>query len=151
VADWQDYALLPGEANLFMEGTFLGKTFIDPGMTTDTLELSLGRDQNIIVKRERIKDQSKRNFLGNRTTDTVGWEVSARNNKGVPITLTIQDQVPLSTQQDIEVSVEEMSGAAYDKDRGFLSWRMELRSGETQQRTLRYTVRYPKNRRIILE
>lgn len=151
VADWQDYALLPGEANLFMEGTFLGKTFIDPGMTTDTLELSLGRDQNIIVKRERIKDQSKRNFLGNRTTDTVGWEVSSRNNKGVPITLTIQDQVPLSTQQDIEVSVEEMSGAAYDKDRGFLSWRMELRSGETQQRTLRYTVRYPKNRRIILE
>lgn len=151
VADWQDYALLPGEANLFMEGTFLGKTFIDPGMTTDTLELSLGRDRNIIVKRERIKDQSKRNFLGNRTTDTVGWEISARNNKRLPITLTIQDQVPLSTQQEVEVTVEELSGAAFDRDRGFLSWRMELRPGETQQRTLRYAVRYPKNKRIILE
>lgn len=151
VAGWQDYALLPGEANLFMEGTFLGKTFIDPGMTTDTLELSLGRDQNIVVKRERIKDQSKRNFLGNRTTDTVGWEISARNNKRVPITLTIQDQVPLSTQEDIEVTVEEMSGASYDKERGFLSWRMELSTGETQLRTLRYTVRYPKNKRITLE
>lgn len=151
VADWQDYALLPGEANLFMEGTFLGKTFINPGMTTDTLELSLGRDQNIVVKRERIRDQSRRNFLGNRTTETVGWEISARNNKRVPITLTIQDQVPLSTQEDIEVTAEEISGAAYDKERGFVTWRLDLRPGETQQKTLRYAVRYPRNKRIILE
>ena len=151
VAEWQDYALLPGEANLFMEGTFLGKTFINPAMTTDTLELSLGRDQNIVVRRERIRDQSRRNFLGNRTTETVGWEISARNNKRVPITLTIQDQVPLSTQEDIEVTAEEISGAAYDKERGFVTWRLDLRPGENQQKTLRYAVRYPRNKRIILE
>jgi uncharacterized protein (TIGR02231 family) len=151
VPDWQQYALLPGEANMFFEGTFLGKTFIDPGVTTDTLELSLGRDRNIVVKRERMKDQSRRSFLGNRTTETVGWEISARNNKRVAIILNIQDQVPLSTQQDIEVNVEETSGAAFDKDRGFLTWRMELKPGENQTRILRYSVRYPRNKKITLE
>ncbi len=151
VPDWQQYALLPGEANMFFEGTFLGKTFIDPGVTTDTLELSLGRDRNIVVKRERMKDQSRRSFLGNRTTDTVGWEISARNNKRVAVILNIQDQVPVSTQQDIEVSVEEMSGAQYDRDRGFVTWRLELAQAETQQRSIRYSVRYPSGKKITLE
>jgi len=149
--DWQQYALLPGEANMFFEGTFLGKTFIDPGITTDTLELSLGRDRNIVVKRERMKDQSRRSFLGNRTTETVGWEISARNNKRVAIILNIQDQVPVSTQQDIEVSLEEMSGAQYDRERGFVTWRLELAPAQTQQRSLRYSVRYPRNKKITLE
>ena len=151
VPDWQQYALLPGEANMFFEGTFLGKTFIDPGVTTDTLELSLGRDRNIVVKRERMKDQTRRSFLGNRTTETVGWEISARNNKRVAIILNIQDQVPVSTQQDIEVSVEEMSGAKYDGERGFVTWRLELKPAESQQRNLRYSVRYPRNKKITLE
>jgi hypothetical protein len=104
-----------------------------------------------VVKRERMKDQTRRSFLGNRTTETVGWEISARNNKRVAIILNIQDQVPVSTQQDIEVSVEEMSGAKYDGERGFVTWRLELKPAESQQRNLRYSVRYPRNKKITLE
>jgi uncharacterized protein (TIGR02231 family) len=151
VADWQQYALLPGEANMFFEGTFLGKTNIDPAITADTLELSLGRDRNIVVKRERIKEQSRRSLLGNRTTETIGWQISARNNKRVPIVLNIQDQVPVSTEQLIEVTIEELSGASHDKDRGFVTWRLELKPAESQQRNLRYSVRYPRGQKISLE
>jgi len=151
VADWQQYALLTGEANMFFEGTFLGKTFIDPAITTDTLELSLGRDRNIVVKRERMKDLTRRSLLGNRITETIGWEISARNNKRMPVVLNIQDQVPVSTQQDIDVSVEELSGAIFDRERGFVTWRMELRPAETQLRSLRYSVRYPRNKKVTLE
>lgn len=151
VPNWQQFDLLPGYANLFFEGTFLGRTFINPVETADTLEVSLGIDQNIVVRRERMKDLTRKSLLGNRTTETIGWTISARNNKRVPITLNIQDQVPVSTHEDIDVTVDEMSGASLDKERGFVNWRFELKPAETQQRILRYTVRYPGNKRIILE
>ncbi len=151
VAQWQELGLLAGEANLFFEGTYMGKTFIDPAITADTLELSLGNDPNIVVRRERIKDLTRQSLLGNRVTETVGWSINARNNKRSAVTLNIQDQLPVSTQHDMDVTAEEISGASFDRERGFVTWRLELKPAEAQQRIMRYLVRYPKNKRITLE
>jgi uncharacterized protein (TIGR02231 family) len=51
ITDWTKYNFLSGEANLFFEGTFIGKSKLDTRAANDTLSLSLGVDKNIVVKR----------------------------------------------------------------------------------------------------
>lgn len=57
VLHWDEYNFLEGEASLFFEGKYIGKSIVDTRSITDTLTLSLGRDGNVLVKREKITHQ----------------------------------------------------------------------------------------------
>ena len=56
VLDWEKYNLLEGEANLYLEGTYLGKSLLKTNSTDDTLRISLGRDKNVVIKRIKLKE-----------------------------------------------------------------------------------------------
>src|SRR6185369_4760593 len=64
VSDWEGLNLLPGEANIIFEGTYIGKSLVNPDLTLDTMNLTLGRDKRVIVTREKLKDFSSVKFLG---------------------------------------------------------------------------------------
>lgn len=148
---WEEYIKLPGEANLFFDGVYVGKTFIDPAVTDDTLQLSLGRDRSIVVERKRMGDFTKKSILGRRTTESRAWEINIRNTKNYPVTIHLKDQVPISTHTDLQVEIEEISGATLDRNTGMLLWKVSLAPNETQNKVFRYSVRYPSDRIIHLE
>jgi len=50
--------------NIFFEGSYVGQAFLDPTTTKDTLAISMGRDNNINIKREKVKDYSKEKIIG---------------------------------------------------------------------------------------
>src|SRR6478736_10421838 len=107
---WEDFSLLPGEANIFFEGTFVGKTFIDPNNIKDTLSVSLGRDKRIVVKREKLKDLTSRKFIGSSQKESYSYEISVRNTKTEAIKITLEDQVPVTQNSQIEVAVLDTNG-----------------------------------------
>ncbi|QHL88759.1 mucoidy inhibitor MuiA family protein [Nibribacter ruber] len=148
LTNWENLKLLPGEANIFLDGTFTGKSVIDPTQTKDTLTLSLGRDQNVVVQRERMKDFQKRSTLGSNIKEQFGYEISLRNTKSTPVTITVEDQIPISTHSDIEVSEVETNGGKLDKETGKVTWLVTLKPNETVKRNLRFEVKYPKNNRV---
>jgi uncharacterized protein (TIGR02231 family) len=143
---WEEYSLLPGEANVFFEGTFVGKSFIDPNNIKDTLAVSLGRDKRIVVKREKLKDFSSRKLIGSNQRENLAFEISVRNTKNEAIKITLEDQVPISQNSQIEVAVLDVGGAKYNKDTGKLSWEMTLQSNETRKVAYKFEVKYPKDR-----
>jgi uncharacterized protein (TIGR02231 family) len=143
---WEDFNLLPGEANVFFEGTFVGKSFIDPNNIKDTLSVSLGRDKRIVVKREKLKDFTSRKAIGANQRDSYAWEISIRNTKAESIKITVEDQVPVSQNSQIEVTVTDVGGARYNKDTGKLIWNMELQPNETKKVVFKYEVKYPKDK-----
>lgn len=143
---WEDFNLLPGEANVFFEGTFVGKSFIDPNNIKDTLAVSLGRDKRIVVKREKVKDFTSRKAIGGNQRDSYAWEISIRNTKAESIKITAEDQVPVSQNSQIEVTVTDLGGARYNKDTGKLIWNMELQPNETKKVVFKYEVKYPKDK-----
>lgn len=151
LTDWKKYNLLPGEMNLFFEGTYVGKSFLDTRSTGDTLELSLGRDRQIIVERTMMRDYSKKQFLGNKVTDTRNWEIRLRNNKSAPVHLVVQDQFPVSTHKEIEVSLTEWSGARVNHNTGICTWDIHLQPDESLTLRVGYEVKYPSGKNIILE
>jgi hypothetical protein len=151
IAKWDEYNLMKGDANLYFEGTYIGKTFLDVNTVEDTLNISLGRDENIIVTREKVKDFSSKQFLGAFKKEQRGWEINVRNKKKQNIHILVMDQFPVSGNNEIEVQQIDTGGAELDNDTGILTWKLNLGPGASEKRTFKYSVRYPKKEIIILE
>ncbi|QOI96212.1 MAG: DUF4139 domain-containing protein [Flammeovirgaceae bacterium] len=145
---WEDFSLLPGEANVFFEGTFVGNSFIDPNNVKDTISVSLGRDKRIVVQRERVKDFTSRKAIGSSIRETAAWEITVRNTRNEPVKLVMEDQVPISKISQIEVTVVDVGGAKYTKDTGKLVWEMNLQPNESKKVVFKYEVKYPKDRQV---
>lgn len=145
---WEELSLLPGEANIFFEGTFTGKSYIDPNNIKDTLSLSLGRDKRIVVKREKLKELTSRKFIGTNQRETYAWEISVRNTKTEAVKISVEDQIPVSQNSQIEVTAIDIAGAKYNKDSGKLSWDLNLQPNETKKIVFKYEVKYPKDKQV---
>jgi TonB-dependent SusC/RagA subfamily outer membrane receptor len=146
--DWESLNLLPGEANIIFEGTYIGKTNIDPASTDDTLHLTLGRDKRVVVTRETIKEFSSVKFLGSNKKQTFTYEITIKNNKKEKIQMTLKDQFPLSSNKDIEVELIQHDGAQVNGETGVLTWKPELAPGETKKYRVSYSVKYPKDKSL---
>lgn len=145
---WEEFSLLPGEANIFFEGTFVSTTFIDPNNIKDTLSVSLGRDKRVVVKREKLKDFSSKKAIGSNQRDSYAFEISVRNTKTETIKIVVEDQVPVSSNSQIEVTVSDLGGARYNKTTGKLSWELSLQPNETKKMQFKYEVKYPKDKQL---
>jgi uncharacterized protein (TIGR02231 family) len=148
VTGWEQYNLLSGMANIYFEGTFVGESFLDAGNTKDTLNLSLGRDKKLVVKREKITEFSSRKFIGRNTVETQAYRITIRNTKKEPIQLTLEDQLPVSQDSQIEVEMGEAKGAVLNKETGKLTWQLSLSPSESRTLDLKYTVKYPKDKEV---
>ncbi len=150
IVDWEALNLLPGEANIIFEGTYIGKTSIDAASVLDTLDLTLGRDKRVVVNRERLADFSSVKFLGANKKQTLTYEITVRNNKKEAIQMELRDQYPVSTNKDIEVELLQHDGAAVHEETGILTWKAQLAPGEIKKYRVSYSVKYPKDRTINL-
>lgn len=151
ITNWAQYQLLEGEANVFFEQTFVGKSLLDIRYASDTLEISLGRDKMVTVEREKEKDFTEKSFLGNKKTASRIWKTTIKNNKSQPISMVILDQVPVSTLEEIEVEIQSLSGGKHDPKTGEIKWKFELPPTSTKQLALKYEVKYPKNKHLVIE
>lgn len=142
VTEYGKYNLMPGTANIFFEDVYLGQSTLDPAIVTDTLLLSLGRDEQIGVKRERLKEERKK--MGNNMREELTFELSIRNNKKVSIPITVLDQIPLSNHEKLEVQLLESSSARYYKPYGSLRWQQQVGVNKTVKLRYTYRVKYPK-------
>jgi uncharacterized protein (TIGR02231 family) len=145
---WADYNLLPGPANIYFENSFVGNSSINPSTTNDTLSISLGRDQSINVTREVIKDYSEDKFLSSNIERTFAYEIKIKNNKKSSEKITVEDQIPLSKNEDIVVKLIESSGAQVNSETGKLKWIVDVEGGKSITKKLVYSVKYPGSKQI---
>ncbi len=151
IINWQDYNLQSGEASLYFEGTYLGKTYIDLSAVADTLSLSLGKDNSLNISRKLVRDYSSRKFIGSNLTESREYEITVRNSKHVPVNITVLDQFPVSTTKEIEVDDLKAPDAQIAKETGITSWNISLSPGQERKLKISYSVKYPKDRRLVLE
>jgi uncharacterized protein (TIGR02231 family) len=151
ITDWAKLSLQTGEATLYFENSFVGKSTLNVNQLKDTLTISLGTDNNILVKREKRKDFTSRKVIGANRTDTFSFLLTIRNNKSNPVKITLNDQIPVSSNSDISVDSIELSGGKIDKQTGEIKWDLEIKPQETKQIVLTYSVKYPKDKTVILE
>ncbi len=146
ITNYGQYNLLSGKANIFFEGVYLGQSYLNSKVTTDTLLLSLGRDEKISVRREKLKSVQKEQ--GNFVKEHLGFEISVRNNKNETIKVTVLDQVPVSKNKELEIKLLESTSAIFYEPYGSLRWRRDVQKNETLKLKFEYEVKYPKDRGV---
>jgi len=150
ITDFNEVNFISGEASIFFEGTYLGKSLLDI-QNTDTLTISLGVDKNVLVRREKQKGFTERQFIGSSQKDTRHFVIDVKNRKSQAVNLTIEDQLPVATNSDITVEKQELSKAKLDETMGKLTWQFLLQPNEQKKIDLKYQVKYPKNRPVNIE
>lgn len=149
--NWEQYNLLEGEASIYFENTFIGTSLIDTRFTKNNLDISLGVDKNITVKRTKSKDFTTKQFIGNKKEETSLWDIAIKNNKRQSIKIIILDQIPISTREEITITLDKSFNGELDKKTGEIKWRKIINSNDIEEFQLKYTARYPKNKELLLD
>jgi uncharacterized protein (TIGR02231 family) len=142
--------LVPASANIFFDGSYIGETYLDPTSMDDTLNLSLGKDPNIVVKRTLLKQKSKDKVVQDKRERTFSYQIEVQNNKSSAIQLIIQDQVPMTTNNDITIELLEKDSARELPGNGILEWEYKLKPGENKKLEFSFKVKHPKDQQINL-
>lgn len=149
IIEWGDYYLLPGYANVYFEGTYIGESYLNTNTTDDTLAVSMGRDKGIVITREKIKDFCKNTGLVGNKKSTRGYQIKVRNNKTKAIEIDVIDQIPMSKIKEIQVEIDtENSSAEYDEKTGKLKWKLTIQPGQTAEVSFKFQVKYPKDKNL---
>lgn len=148
VTDYGKYNLIPGVANIFLEGAYIGQSDINPFTMGDTMLISLGRDEGINVKRTKLLEFCKTKWIDTKKTETLAYEISIKNNKSTTIEIDVLDQVPISKTDDIKVEITDMSGAIYTEEIGKINWKLSIAPNTSKKVRLIYTLKYPKDQSV---
>ncbi|MGV3630294.1 MAG: mucoidy inhibitor MuiA family protein [Bacteroidota bacterium] len=151
VSGWEKLNLLSGESNIYFDGTFIGKSYVDVNSTKDTLSFSMGKDAKVQALRTRITEKSKTRTIGSRQKFEVAWEIKVKNNGGAEIPLVIKDQFPVSTNEDIKVKRGDHSGGKLNDKTGIITWETTLPKNQSKSFTFDYVIDYQKGMVIYLE
>lgn len=149
VTDWGKYNLLAGEATLFFDDMYIGKSYLNPHVSTDTLFISLGRDEKINVKRTKLLELCSTKKFSSKKKEVKAYETMIKNNKNIPIEIELLDQIPLARHTDIEVELEEAEGAEITKEYGKVLWKLKLQPGETRKVKIVYSIKFPDDKRVV--
>ncbi len=153
ISNWEQLNLLTGRANVTYDGTYIGETYIDSKSTNKKLSLTLGSDNRVIVKREKLQDYSATKFLGNDVKQTFTYKLTVKNNQNKPVRMVLKDQYPISAQKNIEVELLTKATTpwtANKEDVGVITWEEELQAGEIKEYQISYSVKYPKGSNLNL-
>jgi len=151
ITDWNKYNMLPGQVNLFFEDTYIGKSVLNTNSTSDTLNISLGADKNIVVTRTLQKELMQKQSIGSNNKQERDWVIEVRNHKNQPVKLLVEDQVPVSQNSAIEVEKQQLSAGIPDELTGKVAWNLVLKPQDDKKLELKYQVKYPKNQQVIVE
>lgn len=148
IGDYNQYNLLPGQANIFFEGMYIGKTSLNPQTISDSLVVSMGLDDRVSIQRNMLKDFTSQKVIGTNKKELKGYELILRNNKNQPVKLEVLDQVPIPRNKEIEVEIVEIGDASYTPEYGKVLWNIDLLPGETKKIRFIYSVKYPKDKQL---
>ncbi len=150
VPQWESYNLLNGKANIFFEDTYVGQIYLDAKSVNDTLNISLGKDELIFIDRKSINDYTSKKLIGTNKREDKTIEITVKNNKKVNAEIVINDQIPVSRQKEIEVTLNDSDKATYTPENGKLEWNLNLKPGESKKIRFNYTIKYPSDKKITL-
>jgi len=148
VKNWQNLNLISGEANIYFEDNYIGKTNITSNYVKDEFPIPLGVDERIVVKRIKIEDKTAQKSFNSNKWETESYEISIRNNTKENIELEVLDQIPLSENQKITVKTLNIGDGDLDTKTGSILWNRKINSGASEKINFSYEVKYPKEMQI---
>lgn len=150
VKDFSQYDLVNASASVIFENMYVGETQINTNPTDNELNITLGNDPKISIKRENIQDKSGEKFLSSYREKMITYDIIIKNNKKESIQIEVKDRYPLSSDEAIKIELLEHSNSQKDSEKGILTWKLKFSPSETKKLRVSYKVRHPKDINIDL-
>lgn len=151
IKDWQKMNLLEGLANVYLENTFIGSTLLDTRTAEKELQIALGKDKSVLVDRIKDQDFTSEQFIGNKKEQNFSWTITIKNNKQTDINIVVLDQIPVSTQEEIKITLDKSFTGTLESKTGKVKWNREIVGGMTEKLNLTFSVKFPKDRRLYID
>lgn len=148
IGDWENLSLLPGEANIYFKQTIVGNTYLDPHILADTMEITLGKDEGIISKRKKTNEEQKKGLLSKNIVKTYTFQIVIKNTSRASINMNVEDQIPITNNEEITIKLEDGGGAKLNKETGRLTWEIEMKPGEEKILEFSYSVEHDKDKPV---
>ena len=142
--DFSQYPLLKGNAYIYLDNAYQGECEIAPDFAADTFSIPIGRDKDIAVSRQAVKEYTSKKIIGSTVRVVKCFEITVRNNKTDAVSVELTDQYPLPKYSDIKVDLTDKGGAEVDSEKGKLTWKLNLAPQEKKTLRFSYEVKYPK-------
>jgi uncharacterized protein (TIGR02231 family) len=152
----EDAPLLPGRVAIYRDGVFVGRGQMSAAAKDETVRLGFGADEKIKIERAVLKrnEGSAGLILTTSKTDERAFKTTVRNGHDFPIRIAIEDQLPVSENEDIIVemlpSTTAPSATNLRDKRGVQEWAFEAKAGEVKDINFAWRIRWPKDKSVVM-
>ena len=149
----EDAPLLPGRVSIYRDGVFVGRSPMALAAKDEAVRLGFGADEKVKVARTVVRRlEGTAGLIGSSKTDEREFKTTIRNAHEFPIRVAIEDQMPVSETEDIQVEILPTSTQPTARDlrdrRGVMEWAFEAKPGETREIKFGWRVRWPKDKAV---
>jgi uncharacterized protein (TIGR02231 family) len=152
----EDAPLLPGRIAIYRDGVFVGRGQMAAASKDEPVRLGFGADDKIKIERTVVKrnEGSAGLIVTTSKTDERSFKTTVRNGHDFPIKVAIEDQLPVSENEDIQVemlsSTTPPTTTNLRDKRGVLEWAFEAKPGEVKDISFAWRVRWPKDKGVVM-
>jgi uncharacterized protein (TIGR02231 family) len=152
----EDAPLLPGRVSIYRDGVFVGRGAMAAASKDETVRLGFGADDKVKIERTVLKrnEGSAGLILTTSKTDERAFKTTIRNGHDFPIRISVEDQLPVSENEEIQVEMLPSTSAPTATNlrdrRGVLEWAFDARAGEVKDITFAWRIRWPKDKGVVM-
>jgi uncharacterized protein (TIGR02231 family) len=159
-----EWVLLPGRAAVYFGADFVGHAALAAVQPGQELELALGADAGLSVKRTQLEDRREGSgVFSSRTTQRAGWRIEVENhgaftrNSDGSVDVIVQEVLPRSSDERVKVEIETVKpkpveDARWKKEReetGALTWIVRAPKGGRATIELTTEVSFPEGQELV--
>ncbi|NIO72424.1 MAG: mucoidy inhibitor MuiA family protein [Anaerolineae bacterium] len=154
-----DYVFLPGPANVFYGGEYVGTTTLativpgqEPGAVAPGQEFKvfLGVDERIKVSRELVASEVDKKFIGDKRRLHYAYRIKVQNLRDGRQKVTVSDQIPVARHEEIKVRLDMAEPKPTKQtELGILEWELDLEPGQEQAIRFDFNVEHPRSLTVI--
>ncbi|MBR0970394.1 MULTISPECIES: mucoidy inhibitor MuiA family protein [Bradyrhizobium] len=151
-----DTTLLPGKVAIYRDGIFVGRGKLSASAKDDIVRLGFGADDKVKIERAVLKrnEGSAGLLVTTSKTDERSFKTTIRNGHDFPIKVAIEDQLPVSENEDIVVEMLPATTPPTTSNirdrRGVLEWSFDAKPGEARDINFAWRIRWPKDKSMVI-
>jgi uncharacterized protein (TIGR02231 family) len=152
----EDAPLLPGKVSIYRDGILVGRGAMPAASKDETVRLGFGADDKVRIERTVLKrnEGSAGLIVTTSKTDERSFKTSVRNGHDFPLRIAIEDQLPVSENEEIQVemlpSTTPPTATNLRDKRGVLEWAFDAKPGEVRDVAFAWRVRWPKDKGVVM-
>jgi uncharacterized protein (TIGR02231 family) len=152
----EDAPLLPGRVSIYRDGVYVGRGQMKAASKDETVRLGFGADDKVKVERSVIKSNEGTAglIMLSSKTDERAFKTTVRNGHDFAIHVAIEDQLPVSENEDIQVELLSSSTPPTSTNlharRGVMQWAFDAKPGETKDIAFAWLMRWPKDKGVVM-